>query len=279
MITIASKDAGGAEILSSWVKKNPGKYKYYLREPALKIFKSKIKINKTSNIKECLDFSDSIISSTGTTDFEIKAIQRFKKKKKKTTVYLDHWFNYKKRFLIKNKIIKVDEIWVNDNIAFKKAKNLFVNSIIKKKKNYFLIDLLKKVKNSNEKKDSILYLTDKKKFKNKKIEILLLKNFLEKIYFKKFFMKKFKLIIRVHPNDNKSKYEKITGDHKLIKISNNTLASDISKSSYVFGNNSMVLYLARKAGVKNSYNFIINNNYKYQCLMKKFKIKECHVRI
>ena len=44
MITIASKDAGGAEILSSWVKKNPGKYKYYLREPALKIFKTKLNL-------------------------------------------------------------------------------------------------------------------------------------------------------------------------------------------------------------------------------------------
>ena len=137
MITIASKDAGGAEILSSWVKKNPGKYKYYLREPALKIFKTKLKINKISTIKDCLNFSNSIISSTGTTNFEIKAIQNFKKKKKKTTVYLDHWFNYKKRFLIKNKIIKVDEIWVNDKIAYKKAKKLFVNTIIKKKKIIF----------------------------------------------------------------------------------------------------------------------------------------------
>ena len=34
MITIVSKDAGGAEILSSWVKNNPGNYRYYLSGPA-----------------------------------------------------------------------------------------------------------------------------------------------------------------------------------------------------------------------------------------------------
>lgn len=40
MITIASRDAGGAEILSSWVLNNPVKYRYYLSGPAIKIFLS-----------------------------------------------------------------------------------------------------------------------------------------------------------------------------------------------------------------------------------------------
>ena len=98
MITIASRDAGGAEILSSWVLNNPGKYRYYLSGPAIKIFKSKIRKIKISNLRQCINFSDTILSSTGTSSFEIKAINKFKQSDKKAIAYLDHWFNYKQRF-------------------------------------------------------------------------------------------------------------------------------------------------------------------------------------
>ena len=83
MITVVSKDAGGAEILSSWIQNNPGKYKYYLSGPAIKIFKSKIGKVKLSKLNECLNFSDTVLSSTGTSKFEIEAIKKFKDRKKK----------------------------------------------------------------------------------------------------------------------------------------------------------------------------------------------------
>ena len=41
----------------------------------------------------------------------------------------------------------------------------------------------------------------------------------------------------------------------------------------------MVLYLARNAGIQNTYNFIINKDYKYHQIMKKFKIKKYDVKI
>ena len=74
-------------------------------------------------------------------------------------------------------------------------------------------------------------------------------------------------------------HETLSFKFPLIKISKNTLSHDISKSSYVYGNNSMVLYLARNAGIQNTYNFIINKDYKYHQIMKKFKIKKYDVKI
>lgn len=41
MITIVSNDSGGAEILSSLVKKKPINYNFILKGPAKKIFKKK----------------------------------------------------------------------------------------------------------------------------------------------------------------------------------------------------------------------------------------------
>ena len=281
MITIVSKDAGGAQILSSWVKRHPGNYKYCLSGPAKKIFQSKISKIKISNIKDCVDSTDTLLGSTGTSNFEIRAIKKFKQKNKRVIAYLDHWFNYKNRFLINKEMIVVDEIWVNDYYAQKEAKKFFKNSIIRIKKNFYLEDFLDEVKKHKQKKNSVLYLTDKKKniLKNKNFELSLFNFFLKNIYFKKFYNEKIKLIVRVHPNDNANKYRKSIKEKNLIKISKNTLSHDISKSSYVYGNNSMVLYLARNAGIQNTYNFIINKDYKYHQIMKKFKIKKYDVKI
>ena len=87
------------------------------------------------------------------------------------------------------------------------------------------------------------------------------------------------MIIRIHPNDTILKYKKILRKKKIIRISKDNLISDISKSLYVYGNNSMALYLARKAKIKNVYNFVINNDYKYHRIMERFKIKKCNVKI
>lgn len=281
MITIVSKDAGGAEVLSSWVKRNPGNYKYHLSGPAKKIFKSKISKIKLSNIKNCINSTDTLLSSTGTSSFEKKAIKQFKKKNKKVIAYLDHWFNYKNRFFINKEMIKVDEIWVSDNYAKKEARRIFKNSIVKKKKNFYLEEFLKEVKQYKQKKNSILYLTDKKNniLKNKNFELSLFNFFLKKIYFKKFYKKNINLIVRVHPNDNANKYKKSIKGQNLIKFSKNTLSYDISRSLYVYGNNSMVLYLARNAGIKNTYNFVINKDHQYHRIMKKLRIKKCDVEI
>ena len=170
MITIVSKDAGGAEILSSWVKNNPGNYRYYLSGPAKKIFKSKIGKFKISNLRECIFQSDIILSSTGTTRFEINALQKFRKHKKRTIVYLDHWVNYKERFLINNRLVKVDEIWVNDIYAYKEVKKIFKNIKIKKR-NYFIEEFLSSIKKYKEKNKYFVFNRRQKKSTNGKINI------------------------------------------------------------------------------------------------------------
>ena len=143
-------------------------------------------------------------------------------------------------------------------------------------------EFISSIKKYKEKKTSILYLTGgRKKNTNGKIniEILLFKYFLEEIYFKKFYKKNIHLIIRVHPNENFAKYKKNYKKDNLIKTSNNSLASDISKSFSVYGHNTMALYLARKAGIKKTFNFVINNDYKHHEIMANFKIKKYNVKI
>ena len=51
-----------------------------------------------------------------------------KKKDIKTISFLDSWFNYKKRFCLKNKYYYPNEIWTFDKYAFILAKKFFTEN-------------------------------------------------------------------------------------------------------------------------------------------------------
>ena len=81
--------------------------------------------------------------------------------------YLDHWVNYKQRFILNKKLILPNEIWVSDTLAYTIAKETFQNKLkIKKIKNYYFdkakkyFKLKKKKTSNNNKKNNILYLCE-----------------------------------------------------------------------------------------------------------------------
>ena len=127
MICISSNDAGGAEILSSWLKKYNKKYVLNLSGPALKIFKKKIKVSKNfSKISSCPNTISKIITSTSKNSIqEINAIKYAKKNKIFVISLIDHWTNYEKRFIRNKKKILPNELWVTDKYALRIAKSKF----------------------------------------------------------------------------------------------------------------------------------------------------------
>ena len=59
-----------------------------------------------------------------------------KKQEKKLIAYIDHWVEYKKRFLKDNKLIRPDEIWVSDKYAFFEAKKIISRILRLRKSSY-----------------------------------------------------------------------------------------------------------------------------------------------
>ena len=174
MITVVSHDAGGAELISSWIKykKNSKKILFSLKGPALKIFKQKLNIKNTS-LKSNIKLSNKIIcGSSWASDFELKAIKIAKKFNKKVICYLDHWVNYRDRFLIKNYNILPDEFWTHDQYSFNLAKKIFKDKKIILKGNYYFREINKKLnKYKNIEKRYILYTStiNRKTYKNQNI--------------------------------------------------------------------------------------------------------------
>ena len=261
--SIVSNDAGAAEIISSYVKNNNNKYVFVLSGPARKIFKRKIKKKiKNLDLNSAEKISNKLICGTsGKSKIEVKAIEKFKKNNKKTIAIVEHWTNYKTRFLYNKNLVLPDKIWVFDRYAKEKIEKIIKTKIVLKKNYYFseIKNQNNKIKVNKIKKNfiNILYVSEPiSEIKNKRIvnyklskEYKTLKYFFDNIeYITK---KKYNIIFRPHPLEKNNKYKWIKTFIKDIRISKNKLLiQDIMKSDIVIGRQTMALVVALKSKKK-----------------------------
>ena len=139
-IGIVCHDAGGAEIISNWVYFNNSKNKFYysLKGPSLKIFKKNKIFFKNLNLRELIKKIDILFAGTSLKSYhEIEAIREAKKKGVKIYSFLDHWINYKERFLRRKKFFFPNIIVVSDKYSFNIANKIFDCPVVKEKNFYF----------------------------------------------------------------------------------------------------------------------------------------------
>ena len=250
MIGISSNDAGGAEILSEYVINNKNKYLFFLSGPAIKIFKKKISNLKISKFNKSIHKLSLVISSTGwATKNEIDIIHQCKVNKIKVCAFLDHWINYKKRFIRGNKLLLPNELWVGDNDAKKIAKKNFKKiKIVLVPNPYWIqsINNFKKIKNNVS--NTILFVSSNNdRSNNKRInDQVIFTKFLK--YLKNKDIKK--IIIRRHPSEKNNKFKLKFYKKNFIKFDNNKkLLSSLSSCSKIFGHNSMALVIGKLCGL------------------------------
>ncbi len=110
-VAIVCHDAGGAEIISSYIKRHGLVCEYALAGPALKIFKRKLGIHHVKSVEYVINNSEWLLCGTGwQSEFEWKAIQLARDMGKKSVAFLDHWTNYFERFVRLGNIHLPDEI-------------------------------------------------------------------------------------------------------------------------------------------------------------------------
>jgi hypothetical protein len=145
VIAVISHDAGGAEVLSSYVRQEGLHCLYVLAGPALKIFERKLGIIENMPMDVAINESASILCGTSwQSDIEFSAIKHARLVGLKSTVFLDHWVNYKERFSRNGETCLPDEIWVGDSIAEVIAKEHFPNTRIVLVDNPYLADIRRK---------------------------------------------------------------------------------------------------------------------------------------
>lgn len=142
-VAIVSHDAGGAEILSSWLNRAHCHASVVAAGPAESIFRRKCPHAEFLSLDEALAKSAWVLCGTGwQSSFERQAITQGRELGKKTVAFLDHWVNYRERFDEGGCSVLPDEIWVGDCHAERIAIPLFDQTPVLLQPNPYVEDLL-----------------------------------------------------------------------------------------------------------------------------------------
>ena len=267
MITVVSHDAGGAEILSSYVRQTGLDCLYVLEGPARKIFEQKLGLIEVCTLKDAIYQSASILCGTGwQSDLEFNAIKWARTQGKRSIAFLDHWVNYRDRFIRSSETMLPDEIWVGDDMAQVIAKQLFPNLPVILVDNPYMQDVrqeLDKIQSqtlASSDSISVLYVCEPIS------EHALLRHgnayhlgYVEEEALRYFLSNASalgkpieRILIRPHPAERAGKYSWIKNEFK-IKIElggQRTLIEEISDCDFVIGCESMAMVIALLAKKK-----------------------------
>ena len=252
-ICIVSHDAGGAEVVSSYVKRNKLDCMYYLAGPAVNIFTKKLGPLVLNKLDKCLEECDWLLCSMGWSEHEWQALAKAKEIGKRVIVFLDHWTGYQDRFIHNDITVLPDEVWVGDTKAEKLAKDTFSDLPIKLIPNpYFAdlkdeLDLLPRRVNSKGTGKKILYVCEPTAPKS---DITKCSGYTDHDALRYFFkcMSECKelvdsICLRPHPSEPKDKYDWVLNNNftNIIVSTEQSLLEEIACSDWIVGRSSMAL--------------------------------------
>jgi hypothetical protein len=143
MRLVACHDAGGAELVSSWLRRNGSDdCLFLLQGPALGIFERKLGALPMVCLDEGLARATSLLCGTSWQSMlELEAIDAARARRIRSVAFLDHWVNYRERFGRSSHLRMPDELWVADDAAFRLAMSEFPGTPITVVGNPYFEDL------------------------------------------------------------------------------------------------------------------------------------------
>lgn len=120
---VVAHDAGGAEVLSSYIAHERLDCRYVLEGPARAVFERKLGVLTLSTLADAVRVADSVLCGTSwQSDLELDAIRLARASGKPSVAWIDHWVNYRARFERAGVTTLPDELWVGDEWALALAR-------------------------------------------------------------------------------------------------------------------------------------------------------------
>ncbi len=257
---VVCHDAGGAELVSSYVSRHRLTVKAVLSGPAEDIFKRKLPDVKRVSLNEgILGVALLICGTSWPTMLECEAIDKARQMGIPSVAILDHWINYRRRFERDGLVYKPDSVWVSDAWAEKIALRELPEFNIKRIDNPYRLDVIDQItampNKKQNKKMSILYVTEPTS-----VASLLLHG--DENYFgytETDALKQFmvyidswddvgEIIIRPHPSEAVEKYLWACIDSRVRINASDSLLTQLADADIVVGCNSMAMVVATWVG-------------------------------
>lgn len=141
---IIAHDAGGAELLSSWVRRGGAgdEIVLALAGPALKVFERKLGPVELLPFEQAVVMADRVITGTGwQSTLELDAIRFAHSLGKPSAAFIDHWVNYRERFQRGHSLTLPDSVWVGDALALALARQVLPERPLRLVENPYFTDI------------------------------------------------------------------------------------------------------------------------------------------
>jgi len=258
-VAIVAHDAGGAEVLSSYVARNRTPCRLVLDGPAVKIFERKFGALPLTPLQEAIDTCNSLLCGTSwESELEWQAIAEAQAAGKRAIAFLDHWVNYRKRFVRGGVVHLPDAIWVGDDAAEALAREVFPETSVQRVSNPYFEDIrdeLSKLEPAIEAREgdglrALFLCTPVKEHEEKR-------GYTEFDALRYFFSSRAilgkplaSLVIRPHPSEEPDKYRSIVAEFgEGVRLGGDKpLLREIAESDVVAGCGSMAMVVALVAG-------------------------------
>lgn len=265
MKAVVSHDAGGAEILSSYVRRCPGEYRFVLAGPAVRIFERKLGSLSILPLEAAIEESDEVWCGSGwQSRLECDAIEQARVWGRRSVVFLDHWVNYRERLTREGQLYLPDSFCVGDEYAERIANAVFPGIPVRIEPNPFLLDIQGEFgarplrPTDASQMSSVLYLTepvaeharqhegDERSFGYTEQEAL--EYFLANVH--RLVPAVRRIVLRQHPAEPAGKYWWASGkcDVPIIVGGARSLVEEIDDSDVVVGSETMAMVVALLSG-------------------------------
>lgn len=265
MLAVISHDAGGAELLSSFVRQQGLSCLYVLEGPALRVFERKLGPIRTLSLEAAITQASSLLCGTSwQSDLEFNALARARELGKPAVAFLDHWVNYRERFTRGTEVRLPDEVWVGDSIARDLAAATLPGVPLRLVDNPYFADLRQELaaltpsQDADADKLSVLYVCEpvsqhmKLQFGNERhlgyVEHEALAYFLAHLH--ALGQPVGRIVIRPHPSEPANKYDwaQAQCDLPVARGGSQTLLQEIVDCDVVVGCESMAMVVGLLAG-------------------------------
>ena len=264
-VAVVCHDAGAANIILAWMRAHAATYpqaardwRLLLQGPAAKLWteRSVPLVHMCQNVNEALDGTDVLLSGTGwASDIEHESRRQATVRGIKTIAVIDHWVNYKERFVRQEEIVLPNEIIVTDDHAFCIAERCFPDLAIQIKHNLYLSEMVNQIKLMSCREGEVLYVLEPihaNWCKQSEGEFQALNYFVTNID-RIGIDPAAKIRLRLHPSEVLGKYDEWLANHHEFNVAiddSHTLAEAIGKSEWVVGCESYAMVIALLAGRK-----------------------------
>lgn len=153
-LAIVCHDAGAANIIFAWMRElacagkiAPGQWRLFLEGPAATLWKQvPLDISCCDTLTDALSGAGALLSGTGwasTLEHDARCLAR--ERGIFSSAVIDHWVNYRERFVRNGETVLPDEIVVTDEYALSIAQRSFAGLAVRQRPNAYLRQIVESI--------------------------------------------------------------------------------------------------------------------------------------